>query len=314
MSLPQVTKEHLDHWALHPLDWLAIFLPKVRLWAKQQEIMEAVAHHDAVSVRSGHGVGKSFVVACIVLWYLFSHPFSKIVSTAPTLEQSKTILWDEIRTLHKELSKKMEYCGELYEAPPGLKIEPGWWAVARNPKDSHSFLGAHKEHLLVIFDEASGISRAIFDAASGLTTGQKNKQLIIGNPLEPGSYFHETHTGDVPGFHRIHISVYDSPNIRWSAKKNCYEDNVDAEGNLPYPSLTSLEWVSKRIKEWGIGSSQYQSKILGEFPTISTDSLIDSRHLSAAVQKGLYLRETLKKIQEGNLIMTPEEVKKMVGR
>src|SRR5690349_19615219 len=44
------------------------------LWSKQREIIDAVATHRRVAVQSCHDVGKSFIAACTVAWWLSAWP------------------------------------------------------------------------------------------------------------------------------------------------------------------------------------------------------------------------------------------------
>src|SRR5207253_6893845 len=69
------------------------------LWSRQAEILEAVRDHPQVTVRSGHGVGKTFVAACAALWWLYSHRPSLVLTTAPTARQVEHLLWGEIGRL-----------------------------------------------------------------------------------------------------------------------------------------------------------------------------------------------------------------------
>jgi hypothetical protein len=297
------------YWATHPIEWITGFL-SARLWSKQEEICDAVLHYPATSVRSGHGVGKSFIAACIILWYLFTHPNAKVITTAPTFWQVRNILWVEVSKLHKELREFIEPAGHLTQVR--LELAEGWYAVGRSTDDPNSFIGTHEKNLLVVFDEACGIPRAIFDASEGLLTAKGNKQLMIGNPTEPGTYFHETHNGDVPGFHKIRINVLDSPNIKRVNGK--WVDNLLPDGELPFPELTNLAWVEKMRRRHGEKSATWSAKVLGEFPTIATDALIDGRWLSAAVQKGIYLRKTVDRLDEGSEVLDSRIIRQLTGR
>ncbi|MEK9749101.1 MAG: DEAD/DEAH box helicase family protein, partial [Pseudomonadales bacterium] len=60
---------------MEPLDW-------------QKEVMQAIASGERrISVRSGHGVGKSSCAAVLILWFLTTRYPSKVVVTAPTSAQ-----------------------------------------------------------------------------------------------------------------------------------------------------------------------------------------------------------------------------------
>ena len=54
----------------------------------QAEVMKLVASGERrISVRSGHGVGKSTAAAALMLWFLLTRYPVKIVVTAPTSAQ-----------------------------------------------------------------------------------------------------------------------------------------------------------------------------------------------------------------------------------
>jgi hypothetical protein len=51
--------------------------------------------------------------------------------------------------------------------------------------------------------------------------------------------------------------------------------------------LTGEGWVKERARKWGKGSPLYQSKVLGEFPDLSDDSLIPPRLVREAIERDL---------------------------
>ena len=89
-------KRIIESGRSNPVMWIENVLG-VRLWSKQKEIVRAVRDEPRVAVRAGHNVGKSFVAACLALWFLYSFRPSKVVTTAPTWRQVREILWREIR-------------------------------------------------------------------------------------------------------------------------------------------------------------------------------------------------------------------------
>jgi phage terminase large subunit len=310
MALSDIDRKY---WQDNPVEWIEKFLG-CTLWSKQREIVEAVRDNDKVTVRSGNGVGKSFVASAIALQHLFTHPYSKVLTSAPTMTQVRDILWVEIAKLHGFLSQHIEPSGYLTQVR--LKLADGWYAMGRSTDEPQKFIGVHERNLLVIFDEASGIPREMFDASESLLTARGNKLLLIGNPWEPGSYFHETHTGEIPNFTRIHINVLESPNIRKVVENGRvkYEDNLDENGDLPFPDLSSMKWVNHQRDAHGEKSAAWSIKVLGEFPTIATDALFDGRWLAAAVQKGILLRNTIERIDDGSEIYDSATIRRLTGR
>src|SRR5215475_12202510 len=53
----------------------------------QAKALAAIASHDRVAIRSGHGVGKSALLAWVLLWWLVTRFPAKIACTAPTAHQ-----------------------------------------------------------------------------------------------------------------------------------------------------------------------------------------------------------------------------------
>jgi hypothetical protein len=51
------------------------------------------------------------------------------------------------------------------------------------------------------------------------------------------------------------------------------------------PLLVSPEWVEERKVRWGVTSPIYQSKVLGEFPDVSDDTLILPKWIEAAQKR-----------------------------
>src|SRR6516164_5860779 len=138
------------------------------IWSKQREIMEAVSVHRKVAVASAHGIGKSFLAARVVAWFIATSPpgMAKAITTAPTGQQVTGILWQEIHSAHTR--------GHL----GGRMSRTEWWqgpyqvAIGRKPADYSptAFQGYHAERLLVVIDEACGVPGNIWTAADSLAT------------------------------------------------------------------------------------------------------------------------------------------------
>ncbi len=50
-----------------------------------------------ISISSGHGIGKSTILAMLLLWFLFAFMDCKVPCTAPTQSQMYDVLWAEIQ-------------------------------------------------------------------------------------------------------------------------------------------------------------------------------------------------------------------------
>jgi hypothetical protein len=72
------------------------------LWHKQTEALQALVEGGRVTIRSSHGVGKTFLEAAASLWRVYSHRPSLVLTTAPTQRQVEGLLWGEINRLWRQ--------------------------------------------------------------------------------------------------------------------------------------------------------------------------------------------------------------------
>ncbi len=89
LELPQVVSETFGEYRNAPVRFCKDVLGVTSATRRsdgtpyQWEILESVAAESRVSVRSGHGIGKSTLYAWAALWWLCSRPLSKCVIVAP---------------------------------------------------------------------------------------------------------------------------------------------------------------------------------------------------------------------------------------
>lgn len=268
-----------DPMAGDPVGWVNDRLGE-HLWSKQRDICEAVRDHRYTSVRSCHGSGKSYTASRLAAWWLDTHPLGDafVVTTAPTQPQVNAILWREIRRAHRKggLDGRITLDANWYMGADELV------AYGRKPADytdptqaAAAFQGIHEKYVLVIMDEACGIPRWLWDAVDTLATNEYARVLAIGNPDDPASQFSTTHKPK-SGWERIAISANDTP---------AFTGEEVPEGLLD--QLVSKTWVKERAERWGEDSNLFISKVLGEFPEASDDTLISMAMYLAACNREL---------------------------
>jgi len=301
---PEEQGDLVQYWQTHPAEWIEYFLGATP-WGKQREIANAVVAGDRITVASAHDLGKSFISAALVLWYLFSFPQAKVISTSVNFQSVKNILWQEIAVLHRKLSEKLTDAGELFQTE--LRVGPGWWARGLSSDKPEGFTGYHEEHLMVVVDEACGIQYEVFDVLSTCAAARGNKMLLIGNPTDPNTFFGHTHTGRVPDWTRISMSAYESPNIVLGPDGQ-YQDIEP----LPYPKLVSMRWINEKKHQWGKSDPRFISRVLGRFPESAEDQLISNRYVSQAIARGVALREVYKQMETGQAVISSEQLRQIV--
>lgn len=240
--------------------WFCREVLGVRLWSKQEEILRALRDHRRVAVPSGHNVGKTFLAACAALSFLACYPGSKVITTSTNFQGVKLRLWREIRKLHSRAI--LPIGGEMLDVQ--LKLDSsGWEAVGLSVDAPDSFQGFHDENILVVFDEAQGIPRPIWEATETMMGSANAHWLAIANPIYTSGEFWEA-CRNPRDWHKIQISCVDHPNVT-AAAAGC---------PAPFPAAVSAEWVDRCRKRWGEASGLFRSRVLGEFPEEGEDTVI----------------------------------------
>ena len=257
-------------------------------WEEQLDIAEAIRDAREVSVRSCHGAGKSWTAARVGLWFACTHRPSIVITTAPTDRQVKGIIWKEIRLAHQKAIRPLG--GKLLQQE--LKWHDDWWmwGFTAPDYDPDRFQGFHESNVLVIVDEAAGVSALIFEAIDGILSGGNSRLLLIGNPTNGFGAFADSHKPN-SGFSRLKISAFDTPNFsEFGITQADIEDGSwqgKIRGELPMPNLVTPEWVATRYKRWGRQSPLYEARVLAEFPSQGQDTLISLQLIEEACNRDL---------------------------
>lgn len=222
-------------------------------YSKQKAILNAIKNKRRVAVRSGHGVGKTKTAAWVAWWFFVTHPFAKVITTAPTGRQLRKVLWAELQALARKIPTAIRANFEILETDIYMRDKNGrrindWFITARTSDKPENMLGFHAPFLLYIVDEASGVPDEIYNAIEGSMTTEA-KMLLIGNPTRTTGYFYDAFHRKADLWECIHISCFESP-------------------------FVNPAWIEEKKREWGIDSDLYRVKVLGEFPRASADSLL----------------------------------------
>jgi len=224
----------------------------------QPAVLQSVADGKDTLVRSGHKCGKTFLQACAVLWWLGTHPMSKVPTTAPGERQLKYVLWAEISHLLKRWDERYKW-----ELTMGMhlynKEHPGdWFALgvySNKPGNVEGFHTRKKGNLLVVIDEAKGVEPGFFDAVHSM---QGLRLMTSVPPLDGRGYFAEACTTRRANWNIFHMSSVDSPFVERS-------------------------WLEKVKKDWGEGTLLWKTKVEGELPEQDViDSVISPKDVDAA--------------------------------
>ncbi|WP_395532332.1 AAA family ATPase [Enterococcus faecium] len=173
----------------------------------QENVLNDLAEFSKVSVRSGQGVGKTALEAGAILWFLTCRPYAKVIATAPTMKQLYDVLWAEVaKWLNDSLIKNLLKWTKTKIYMVGDSER--WFATARTATKPENMQGFHEDHMLIVVDEASGVSDPIMEAILGTLSGFDNKLLMCGNPNNIEGVFYDSHNSDRDKY-RVHkVSSY----------------------------------------------------------------------------------------------------------
>ena len=218
---------------------------------------------------SGHGIGKSALVAWIILWAISTFEDTKGVVTANTENQLKTKTWAEVAKWHrlfigreyfKMTATALFACDPLHEKTWRIDMVP--WSE----RNTEAFAGLHNEgkRILVVFDEGSAIPDMIWEVTEGALT-DRNTQIIwaaFGNPTRNKGRFRECFPGGRFA-HRWNTAAIDSRTVK----------------------ITNKEQLNRWVADYGEDSDFVRVRVRGVFPRVDAESFISHDLVMAAVER-----------------------------
>lgn len=198
---------------------------------------------------SGHGIGKSTLVAWLIKWIMDTRPFAKGVVTAMTSEQLRTKTWAEVGKWHRRSLTEHWFTYTSGRGAMSLyhRDFPQEWrcdAQTSREENSESFAGLHSANStpFYVFDEASGIPEKIFEVREGGTTDGEPMIFDFGNGTRNSGRFYEECEGRFKGeFLRRSI---DSRSV----------------------SITNKDRFTRWVELYGEDSDFVRVRVKGEFP------------------------------------------------
>lgn len=258
-------------------------------WQQRQLLQSIVPRGAKVSIRSGHGTGKTSGLGWAILWFLETHPYSRVPVTAPTGHQLHDVLWAE---LAKWVRHSDAWCrrigmpddltlGRLLTVTRDRVYTPDareeWYAVARtasrdNPDALQGFHGSNitlsadgttvrgddpAGNLLFVVEEASGVPDVVFEVAEGALASPNSRLLMAGNPTRVQGYFADSHRWRRGDYTALHWRSQDSP-------------------------LVAPDYRDQLARKFGEDSNVVRVRADGEFPHRADDILISLEAAEAA--------------------------------
>jgi hypothetical protein len=230
---------------------------------QEDALRKVAAGRRRISIRAGHGVGKSTVCAWAVVWFMCTRFPQKTVMTAPTAGQLFDALFSELKAQVNRLPPVLRDSFDVFSDRIALKGAPeSSFASARTSSSDRpeALAGIHSEHVLLIIDEASAVPEAVYEAAAGSMSGHSACTILIGNPTRNSGMFYKTHHELASDWETMHVSCVDN-------------------------ALVAADFVEQIRATYGEESNAYRIRVLGEFAVADDDTLIAAEIVDSAMTR-----------------------------
>ena len=213
---------------------------------------------------SGHGIGKSVLVAWIVDWIMSTRPHCQGTVTANTMAQLSTKTWAQIQKWTK-LCVTSHWFTINSERLYHSSFKESWFCTPQSCKEQNSeaFAGQHAANStsFYLFDEASAVPDGIYEVAEGGLTDGEPMEFMFGNPTR--------NTG------KFYRAAFGSEKDRWQIGR------VDSRSSMFSNKVLINEW----IEDYGVDSDFVRVRVLGLPPTANELSYIGEDLIQAAQQR-----------------------------
>lgn len=220
-----------------------------------------------IAVASGHGIGKSALVAWIILWALSTYEDTKGVVTANTENQLKLKTWAELAKWHRMAINSHWFECTATSIYSRDKEHERTWRIDMVPwseRNTEAFAGLHNKgkRIVLIFDEASAIPDSIWEVSEGALTDSDTEIIwcCFGNPTRNIGRFRECF-GKFK--HRWNHRQIDSREVR----------------------ITNKTQIAKWIEDYGDDSDFVRVRVKGTFPRVSSDALFGPDEIEEAMAR-----------------------------
>jgi hypothetical protein len=237
--------------------------------------MEASAKGDKssvrIAIRSGHGPGKTALIAWIMDFFSSTRPFLKGVATANTKQQLEDKTWAELAKWHSLSLNKHWFNHTATKFSYSLDVDKGKnWFISMVPwskERSEAFAGTHADHVLYVMDEASAIDNIIWEVSEGAMTTPTAVWIACGNPTKATGAFADCFTKD---------------NKRNGGRWHCFQvDSRDAK-------KTNKDEIQRWADKYGDDSDFFRVRVLGKPPRSGVMQLIGDELVALAAGRVIH--------------------------
>lgn len=238
-------------------------------WHRQAEMLQAAATHRRVAVKAGQKVSKSCTAAVLAYWFALTRRKARVICSSSSYGQLRRVIWLELRQRREATMRMIRGAdgesrreagfaplGGVWHDDPetGIQFANGSEIIGIATNDPTRAAGVSGADMMYVLDESTGIEDEIFEAIDGNTAGG-GSIFAISNPTSTSGWFYDAFA---PGsnWHQLTIS------------------SEEAAAVTPrIPGLATQEFIDEKARPecWGRGSTIWDVRIRGEFPTLGSD-------------------------------------------
>ncbi len=248
-----------------------------RAW--QRAVLEDIGAHLSDPARrftplrlaraSGHGIGKSALIAMLVKWALDTCPDARVIVTANTEAQLRTKTAPELaKWSHLALTAPWFRHSATAMISTIAGRETSWRCdlVTWSEHNTEAFAGLHNlgKRIVLVFDEASGIADKVWEVALGALTDADTEiiWLAFGNPTHATGAFRE---------------CFGRQRALW---RGAQIDARDVEG-------TNKAYLDELVRSFGEDSDVARVRVRGLFPSATAMQFIGQSVIEAAQSRAI---------------------------
>ena len=233
-----------------------------------------------LAVSSGHGIGKSALMAMLDQWFMSTRVDPQIVTTANTKEQLTSKTGREMSKWHKLLINRHWF--EKTATKFACLADPDTWFSSLIPwseNNPEAFAGTHEKNVMLKMDEASAIPGIIWETSEGAMTESNGVKIwiVFGNPTQNTGRFKEcfgkhrnfwiTYQIDARTSKRTDKSLFE----KWIQMYGEDSDFVRIRIKGTFPRAGACQFIPNDIVENAMGKIYPPSTYVGMKRSLSID-------------------------------------------